>query len=671
MPGQAFKDLNAAVRYVNARRTHSDLYVCMSLQAQAEPKMNRHGRRTYRAHRHRSQALLLRSFWLDVDIKHGFFRNTQHALEVFGEWRRAIGLPPPTLIVLTGSGGFHAHWILDEAIDAAAWQPLADALANAAGSLKPLPGPDGGERRLDIGLTTNPACLLRIPDTFNFKHKPPTMTQLAHVGDVYSFSVIDNALSKHKGTYSPAKLTISRPTRLKASPVFAGMAKPTPLAAGLDDRWRPEAEEVADVCPWFARVKHTRGAGCSEPEWFTSLQVAFFCQQGGELAHELSDAHPTYTEEETDKKFALVEESHTSDRLGWPKCQTIHLNGGAPECRICPHLIEGKSPLNFVVMAPAEQPVSLFPRTGTEPAVQQPIGYHQDVDGIVYKQGKGDGEKEPVCPYPILDVKTYAPRSDGTGKYAITFETHLDVARQFRLIIMSYDDLNEARLFGQCLSSQGMVVKDRNKQMTREYMQSFVEQLLAHKKTSSNSEPYGWSIDDAGKRTGFVVGDNRYNCAGITAVAPLDLDLSQHYRPRGTLECYKKNAALIVQQERYDLITVLTTAVGGVLTPLTGVRGLVVHAYGEGGLGKSHASQTSQSFWSSPIKEQSILDDTGSYLVGKLGLLCNMPLYYDDVKGKGITDEMLKLIFPSTQGRTKGRMKPTVNCVRCLSSAPC
>lgn len=654
MPGQAFTDLNAAVRYVMARRQHSDLFVCMSLQAQAEPKVNRHGRRSYRAHRHRDQALLLRSFWLDVDIKNGFFRNTQHALEVFGEWRRAIGLPPPTLIVLTGSGGFHAHWILDQPIDRATWQSLADALANAAGSLKPLPGPDGEERRLDIGLTTNPACLLRIPDTFNMKHKPPTMAQLAHVGDVYSFSVIDQALTKHKGTYSPAK--IAKPTVLRASPVFAGMAKPVPLAAGLDDRWRPTAEEVVDACPWFARVLHTRGAGCSEPEWFTSLQVAYFCQDSSELVHDLSDAHPTYVEEETDKKFALVEESHATDRLGWPKCQTIHLNGGAPECKNCPHLSEGKSPLNFVAMAPAEQPVPIVPRTRKDAIVLQPTGYWQDPDTLlVYKLGKEDGEKLPVCLLPIFNVDAQID-DDGAGKSIVMFDIYID-SHRLRQSVIPYKALYEPRLFTEQLANYAIGIL--NPDPLRKYLLSFVEQLRLQNRSSSKSEPYGWSLDKDGKRAGFVVGRERYNCAGITRVAPLDQEIARHYQPTGSLECFKKNAALIIQQERYDLITVLTTALGGPLTALTGLQGLVVHAYGPGGLGKSHASQTAQSFWSNPKLEQSILDDTANYLIAKLAMLRNMPLYYDDVKGKGVTDEMLKLIFAVTLGRSKGRAKPT------------
>jgi len=654
MAGQAFKSIDAAVRYIHARRTHSDLFVGMSLQAQAEPKMNRHGRRYYKARRHRNQALLLRSFWLDVDIKHGFFRDTQHALEVFGEWRRAIGLPPPTLIVLTGSGGFHAYWVLDEPIDRETWQPLADALANAAGSLKPLPGPDGEERRLDIGLTTNPACLLRIPDTFNCKHTPPTLAQLAHVGDVYSFSVIDNALSKHKGIYSPAK--IAKPTALRASSVFAGMAKPTSLAAGLDDRWRPTAEEVADVCPWFARVKHTNGAGCSEPEWFTSLQVAFFCQQGSELAHELSDEHPTYTEEETDRKFALVEESHASGRLGWPQCKTIHLNGG-PECRLCPHLSEGKSPLNFIVMAPAEQPVPIIARTGKESDVQQPMGYSQDADGIVYKDGsKEDEASQPICRLPIFNVNTQVKQDDGSGRSAVMFDTYTDAQRQ-RFVVISYRALYDPRMFVDELAKHDMMVL--TSELLRKYLISYAEQLRLRKKTSGKSEPYGWSFDDNNQITGFVAGEKRYNCAGITRVAPLSQEIARHYRPAGSLDIFKKNAALITQQERYDLITVLTTAIGGPLTYMTGLGGLVVHACGPAGLGKSHAALTAQSFWSNPKLEQSILDDTANYLVAKLAMLRNMPLYYDDVKGKGVTDEMLKLIFAVTLGRSKGRATPT------------
>jgi hypothetical protein len=652
-PGRAFKSLDAAVRYINARKPHSDLFVCMSLQAQAIPAKNKRGLNIFRAFRRKELALLLRAFWLDVDIKNGFFRDTEHALQVFDEWRRAVGLPSPTMIVLTGSGGFHVYWVLNEPVTVDVWQPVANALANAATEgFKPLPGPQGEERRLDIGLTTEASRFLRIPDTLNFKHNPPRLAQLSRIGDVYSLSVIENALSKYKGDYSPIKP--AKPTVLRASPVFAGMAKPVALSAGLDDRWRPTAEEVAEPCPWFRRVLHTRGAGCSEPEWFTSLQVAYFCQQSDELVHDLSDAHPTYTEEETDKKFALVEENHASGRLGWPKCQTIHLNGGAPECRICPHLSEGKSPLNFVAMALTEQPVPIVPRTRTEPPAWQPVGYMQDPDTLlVYKLGKTDDDpRVPVCRLPLFNITPQVKQADGKGRSAVMFDTYIDATNQ-RTAVVTYEALYDTRLFGSQMA--GADIGIRNPEQVRQYVLSFVEQLRESGRTSGRSEPYGWSLDENKKPTGFVAGGHRYNCAGTTRIAPMDLEISRHYRPTGSLDVFKKNAGLITQQQRYDLITILTTAIGAPLVYLTGLRGLVLHAYGPGGLGKSHSVLTAQSFWSDPILEQASHKDTANFMTGKLAVMRNLPLYYDEARSRGISDEMLDLIFMTTQGRSKGR----------------
>jgi hypothetical protein len=136
--------------------------------------------------------------------------------------------------------------------------------------------------------------------------------------------------------------------------------------------------------------------------------------------------------------------------------------------------------------------------------------------------------------------------------------------------------------------------------------------------------------------------------------------IGQDYQPNGNLEVWKENAALIIQQERYDLITAIAASFGAVLTPFTGVDGIVMHLHSpEGGLGKSHVMRIGQSIWARPVKAAAILGDTANSLNGRLGILHNLPAFFDEVK---LDDEMRKIveiIFTMTQGKTKARMTPT------------
>ena len=113
----------------------TDIYVCMSGQSMAKEKVNGRGRTYYNAIRNAGNAVLHKSFYVDVDVKPGDpakgYSNTAEAAQEFGRIRRAIGLPVPSVVVASGSGGFHAHWLLMEAIPTATWEPLAHQLVAA------------------------------------------------------------------------------------------------------------------------------------------------------------------------------------------------------------------------------------------------------------------------------------------------------------------------------------------------------------------------------------------------------------------------------------------------------------------------------------------------------------------------------------------------------------
>jgi len=646
MPGRAFTDLAAAKRYVDSRKHHSDLYLCMSLQSEIKGQ----DKRGLRARRRQKNVVLIQSLYIDVDIKDGFFYSTQHAAEECERWRVSVGLPDWSMLVLTGSGGFHAYITFNTPVSREIWQPLADALANAAMTFKPLPL-DGKERLLDLGVTVDPTRILRIPGTLNFKHAPPKPASLAHVGESYDVAVIERALERFKGKRSSNRSTARR--TFKTSSVFKGMAEPPPLDEGITSPI-PVLENVMEVCPWIRRVAETGGSECSEPEWRNSLVMAWFCQNGREVAHYLSSAHPGYTVEATDQKFDRVAESHMGNKnLGWPQCQTMWLQ--AKECKTCPHLAEEKSPFNFVTLQSSPPPAQDdVPRTGNgaEQPLSLPRGYTYAPDGHILRRDS-QGKSQRVTDYLIRNIRPYAERDDGSGNWSVSFDVDLD-AKRSKTISIPYEA--GGKKLTEYLLTQGMWLNERGGRNVRELMASFVEQLHARKIASAESEPYGWSVID-GKRTGVVCFDRRFNCSGVQSIASSDIEVSKKYRPTGSLDIWKYNAKLITQQKRPDLDIIIAAAFGGILVPMTGIDGVVLAAFSpESGLGKSHCMRIGQGVWAQPVTAMASVSDTANFVIKKLGVLRNIPFFFDEVKLATDMDTVVGMIFSMTQGKTKGRL---------------
>src|SRR5215510_6347868 len=134
----------------------------MSLQSVAKPPVMKNKRQQRAAERYNLNAVLLKAIWLDVDLK-DVFKDTAEAAAAFDRWRRAVGLPAPSLIVFSGSGGFHVYWVFDEPVTPQVWEPLAFGLVAACEQIG---------FKADTGRSKAAAQLMRLPGSFNQKHTP-------------------------------------------------------------------------------------------------------------------------------------------------------------------------------------------------------------------------------------------------------------------------------------------------------------------------------------------------------------------------------------------------------------------------------------------------------------------------------------------------------------------
>ena len=675
MPGHAFLDFNNAVDNVTWRtRNGNDVYVCMSLQADAAPA--KPGRRNRRAARSADKAVLLKAFWLDADLK-VFGGDPVVLLAAFDAFRQAVGLPLPSFVNFTG-GGFHFVWVLDEPITSDRWQPVADALAEAC-------------RRhgfkADHQCTANPAQLLRVPGTLNTKYTPARWSQIATTEALVQLVDMEGPLAAFRGPprarppagYSGPSLSLPPGSRPAAA--FGGMVLPGRLDAGLEVDWQPTMDEVAAVCPWFADALATGGANHREPEWREALRVAAHTKEGQETAHEVSGGHRDYTVQSTDAKYEIA--ARDAARYGWPQCQTIH-NVGATQCITCPHLQQGRSPFNFVLAAlqvapaapaasppPAAAPVPVpIPGTSqtTPPAAPfWPDGYRDNPKTGCIEQFNTEAQVwSEIYPVPVRNFVLQSINEESSyGFEALCFEfDHAKKTRQARVRMSSVHDL---RRFKADLSEQGMSFKDRQADNMARFMVSFVQQLRQAQHLNVECEPYGWSMK-AGVEDGFTYDGMRFNCNGNRVVAPTDIALGRQYCRTGDLDVWKQACKLITDQQRPDLNAIIACGLGAPLVQMTGHNGFVVSAYStHTGVQKSASMQVGQAMWGDAVLGMAGLDDTNNYLNKRLGMLRNLPLFVDELK---FADDFRKaeiMVLGITQGKTKGRLSRASEAMETLA----
>jgi uncharacterized protein DUF927 len=684
--GQAFKDLDQAARWIEYLRDQkgSDMYVCMSGISVVEQRTSQKGRLLHRAQRLTQNAVALRSLWLDVDVatdlKPKGFRSTMAALEAFGRFVQASGLPAPTFLVMSGSGGFHVHWVLEDPISTAEWLPLAGALAAATRHFAFIP--------LDTQVVINPVCLLRVPDTFNWKTDPPKAVWMPRRGQLVSVEKISAVLAPFVGQTTVRAPAEYQPGQSLLGAAFAPRA-PLPFnrrQAYPELSFQGTIDDVGVTCPFIAETLRTHGEGLKEPVWFESLKVAYYTSDPIDAAHRLSSDHAGYDPDETEEKLGHVEKDRQRRDLGWPQCNTIH-DSGAEQCPACPHFGKGQSPLNFVSTVASgslnESPVTKSElvvsnhngngaavdlkvnAAGTPPPVVKPTwylplpaGYVESPNHYVFKLEETDANtvmKLPVAGLPMWNFWTQEPANGRGGVYAINFKAGLN-ARSEPEIHLPYTYLSDQRSMCSHLAEQGFVVdRKTNASLFGGLMTAFIDMLRAQNKLVLPCENLGWSYDD-GKRSAFVYSRTRFNCTGNTPVSHPDRALDQEYSQAGTLEGWQLGAKLVTDQKIPALDAIVAASFGAPLVAPCGYSGMMVSAYSlETGVGKSVAMRVGEAVWSNPDVAPGLID-TANYANTRLGQIRHLPFFYDELRAQSQTKDFVNLMFAMGQGKSKGRL---------------
>jgi hypothetical protein len=349
--GRAVRSVDEAMRTLEWAKKQPDtldIYVCMSRQAKAMEKTSKTGNKYLVPVRCQGNALDLKSFYIDVDIKEGpnGYPSQEEAVKELVRFIKEVGLPKPSAVVLSG-GGLHIYWTCSQPLTPDEWQPYANALVEAIRQ---------HGLRCDAGCTVDSARVLRVPNSFNRKTDPPRPVSAAYALDFdYTVERLAKALEPYK-TAVPAvtlKVTLPPPTPEYLAK-FAGQE--CDLGTGIELATFPpiKLDDVAKQCAFVRDAIAAGGLAYAQPLWNLTTLLSTFTEGERADAHRMACKHPEYTKESTDDLYDRKLRERDQKNLGWPSCQAIS-TAGCGACQTCPHFGEGKSPLHFPqrVLTPA------------------------------------------------------------------------------------------------------------------------------------------------------------------------------------------------------------------------------------------------------------------------------------------------------------------------------
>jgi hypothetical protein len=633
--GRACDTVDEAIRTIGwVNSLGNDQYVCMSTQARFEDKTSKKGNKYRKALRAQEDVRLIRSLY-DIDVKTELkkegYDTPQDALAALQMFVQKMGLPIPSAVVGSGSGGFHAHWVLETAITRAEWQPLANSLSFALQSHGII---------CDTQCTVDSARILRIPETFNYKTGSPRPVELMSLGSTVTFEVMRDALAP----YQQAPVMPSAPEAgLGQQTAGAKVAANDDLGAGVvRTKLEVPIGEVAKHCGFVSRSLGTGGKDNANPLWFMTASIANFVEEGRDALHLMSNQHPGYVAGDTNQLFDRVAAKQKEKDLGWPACAKI-AGYGAKECQTCPLLKHGKSPLNFVL------------KTGvaSAPDLTLPDRFVRSADGIIMARGVGDDGAPIVVPishYPIYSGWL------SNDPWTLHFTTRTESGRKASIDIPCEVITAAKDGFAKFLGSRGFFCTDVQYKALKEFFVAWLQKLQNAKESVISAAPFGWSVVD-GKVEGFAFGGRVWMKDGDRPAANPNPVLTYQYTPKGDPAVWEEAAKIIYTQKRPALDAILAIGFAGPLVRFTGHGGLILNAYSpESGIGKTTAMKVSQAVWGHPVLAMQALNDTANSVLGKMGQIRSLPMYWDEIKSEAQIRQFCSIVFTMTGGREKTRM---------------
>lgn len=584
-------------------------------------------------------ALSLKSFYIDLDCGPGKpFQDLNEGLLALRAFCKVTNLPRPT-VVKSGMGA-HIYWVCSEPLPRERWSLYAERLKELCVQHK---------FEVDPVVTGEAARILRIPETYHLKDPSnPILVEVLYVGSQLSSDDIHKLLEPSIDILNNAE----RPVRRQLDPVTQA------LMGNVQARFKTILVKSLEGtgCAQIAYIFNNQ-AELEEPMWRAGLSIAQVCVDRDKAIHILSNKHPEYSEEATEKK--------ANDTKGPYTCETFKKIRPAL-CEGCPHKFTSPVQLSKEVVEATEEDNKV---TGIEEITKEereyiipkyPYPFFRGRNGGIYQKIKNKEDEEQdvlIYPYDFYVVKRMDDPDIGET-ILLRFHTPKDGVRDF---IMPLPTLVAKDKFMALVSSKGIVVLGKKQDLLMEYVKQWTDELLKDKAEKAYRQ-FGWTDDESA----IIVGDREIRATEIVYSPPSSPTLPNipFFQKKGDFHTWKDIINYYATPGMEFRAFAFFLAFGTPLMRFTALDGFLVNLFSrDSGTGKTTVLHAANSVYGRPKELTLSPKDTYNVRMQRLGVMQNLVVTMDEITNMP-PDQMSQQVYDVTSGRGKNRMKQHENTER-------
>lgn len=623
---KVFTSLDAAAQYAEDNKLKYDMFFAVHTLKEEKvwnPEKYNYKTDSLGAYETRKQSNMAGSkcFFFDLDVEAGSTKkyNTQgEAAAALKSFCEAAKLPRP--LVTSSGGGLHVYWIMEDLIPALEWKNHAIKLRQIAR--------DFG-LKFDPSRTTDVSSVLRVVGTFNLKQaNNPRPVRGLTTTDILPnkqfLKLLDEAVIRTGVTVSTA-------------PNFFG-----DVDTNLNDEFSGPPTTMKALLTACAQVRYLAQmkGNVSEPEWYHSINLVRFLENGDKLVHKISSGHPQYNPDATDAKIAQLQ----SKNIKPTSCAKLAEVCGEERCEGCAFAGKVKSPIVAARWKdPAPAPVVQLTLgttvvTNTIPEPPKPFTRMKDGRiGVTAKNKEGDETFTVIYENDLYPIRRLVNSTLEVEQQMWRVILPREGTKDF---VVDSDALYDKRKFVTTMSNQGVYPQTGNVQQLMDYMIAYIAELQRLTDAEAQCNHLGWTDD----KTKFIMPDKIIQPDGSAKPAMLSLGAqraSQQVHKRGTLQRQIEllefyNKPLYIPNQFYILC--------GLAAPFmyaTGQHGVIINATGEAGASKSTSLYTAASLWGQPELYPINGTNNGATTRGRnerVTTLANLPVCVDEITHMQIKD---------------------------------
>jgi hypothetical protein len=587
-----------------------------------------------------SNAVALKAFFVDLDCGPGKpFGTLAEGMTALRAFCKAAGMPKPT-VVQSGMGA-HIYWPLEKAIPRERWVMHAERLKELC-----------VEHKFDVdpAVTADVARILRIPETMHVKDPTnPIPVVVMSVSKELTLEQVDALLAPSLDILASAS---------KAD--FKRQLDPLTLSLMGNNQSRFKTILTKSLegkgCAQLAHI-YTNQAELEEPMWRAGLSIAQVCLDRDKAIHILSQKHPGYSAEATERKAEETKGPYTCEtfkKLNPSLCEGCPLKLTSP-IQLGKEVVEATEEDNVVI---AQEEITKEDREYVIP--KYPFPFFRGKNGGVYMHSKNKADEdfdELIYPYDFYVVKRMMD-PDVKETMLLRFHTPRDGVRDFILptnVTVAKDK------FMSMIAEQGIAVLGKKQDHIMAYVNAWLHELMKEKAEKAHRQ-FGWTEGEGS----IIIGDREIKATEIAYSPPSapTLNMIPWFQTKGDFHTWKEiinhygNPGMEARAFAFFL------GFGTPLMRFTALEGFLVNLVSrDSGTGKTTLLHAINSIYGRPRELTLSPKDTYNVRMHRLGIMQNLAVTMDEITNMA-GDQMSNQIYDVTSGRGKNRMKQHENSER-------